>query len=63
LDAEAEEKVARYDAFLPIVQKVDEQFAMIDLELGALRDVKTAATCRVIWESDCKAGKAASTRS
>jgi hypothetical protein len=38
LDAEAEEKVARYDVFLPIVQQVDEPFAMIDLELGTLRD-------------------------
>jgi hypothetical protein len=63
LDAEAEEKVGRFDAFLPIVQQVDEQFAMIGLELGTLRDAKTAATCCVIWESNCKAGKAASTRS
>jgi soluble cytochrome b562 len=45
LDAEAEEKVARYDAFLPIVQQVDEQLAMIDLEPGTLRDAKTAAKC------------------
>jgi len=37
LNTEAEEKVARHDAFLPIAQQVDAQFAMIDLESGKLR--------------------------
>ena len=38
LNVVAEEKTARYDAFLPIAQQVDAQFALIDLESGELRD-------------------------
>ena len=45
LNAEAEEKVARYDAFLPIAQQVDAQFAMIDSESGELRDPEAGAQC------------------
>ncbi len=45
LSAEAEEKVARYDAFLTIAQQVDAQFAMIDLESGELRDSVAGAEC------------------
>jgi len=45
LSAEAEEKVARYDAFLLIAKQVDAQFAMLDLESGELRDPESAAMC------------------
>ena len=45
LSVEAEEKVARYDAFLPIVQQVDAQFAMFDLASGEWRDQEAAAKC------------------
>jgi len=38
LEAEAREKVAQYDSFFQIAQQVDEQFALIDLENGQLRD-------------------------
>jgi hypothetical protein len=45
LNAEAEEKVARYDAFLQVAQRVDTQFAMIDLESEGLRDPVAGAEC------------------
>jgi hypothetical protein len=45
LSAEAEEKVARYDAFFLIAKQVDAQFAMLDLESGQLRDPEAAANC------------------
>lgn len=45
LTAEAEVKVSRYDAFRPIAQQVDAQFAMIDLGSGELRDAAAAAEC------------------
>jgi len=45
LSAEAEEKVARYDAFFLIAKQVDAQFAMLDWESGELRDPETAAKC------------------
>ena len=38
LSVEAEEKIARHDAFLQIAQQVDDWFALIDLESGQLRD-------------------------
>jgi hypothetical protein len=38
LEAEAAEKVSQYDGFFQIAQQVDEQFALIDLESGQLRD-------------------------
>ena len=38
LSAEAEEKIARHDAFLQIARQVDAWFALIDLESGQLRD-------------------------
>jgi hypothetical protein len=38
LSAEAEEKAFRYDEFFQIAQRVDAQFALIDLESGHLRD-------------------------
>ena len=43
LSADAEGKVARYDAFLQIAQQVDAQFAMLDMESGELRDPQSAA--------------------
>ena len=45
LNTEAEEKVTRYDAFLPIVQQVDTQFAMIYMESGGLRDSVAGTEC------------------
>lgn len=45
LSAEAEEKVARYDAFLLIAQQVDAQFAVLNMESGELRDPQAAAKC------------------
>jgi hypothetical protein len=45
LSTEAEEKVARYDAFFLIAKQVDAQFAMLDLESGELRDPEAAAKC------------------
>ena len=45
LTAEAEVKMALYDAFRPIAQQVDAQFAMIDLESGELRDSVAAVEC------------------
>jgi hypothetical protein len=41
LSADAEVKVALYDDFFEIAQQVDEQFALIDLESGQLRDPAT----------------------
>jgi hypothetical protein len=38
LGAEAEDKIARYDAFVHIAQQVDDWFALIDLDSGQLRD-------------------------
>ena len=38
LEAEAEEKIARHDAFLTLAQQVDAQFALIDLENRQVRD-------------------------
>ncbi len=38
LAAEAAEKIACYDAFFSIAQRVDDWFALIDLENGQLRD-------------------------
>lgn len=38
LEAEAQEKVAQYDSFFQIAQAVDEQFGLIDLESGQVRD-------------------------
>lgn len=38
LSAEAEEKIARYDAFRELVQQVDARFALIELESGQVRD-------------------------
>jgi hypothetical protein len=38
LNAEAEEKVAQYDAFRQLAQQVDAQFALIDLHSGELPD-------------------------
>ncbi len=49
--AEAREKIIRYDAFFQIAQRVDAQFAMIDLESGQLRDpVVGAETLRTLGE-------------
>ena len=45
LNAEAEEKVTRYDTFLLVAQQVDAQFALIDLESGGLRDSVGGAEC------------------
>jgi hypothetical protein len=38
LNAEAEEKIALYDAFHQLAQQIDEQFPLIDLESGKLRN-------------------------
>jgi hypothetical protein len=45
LSAEAEEKMARHDAFLQLAQQVDAQFALIELESGQLRDPIMGAEC------------------
>jgi len=45
LSNEAEEKVARHDAFFQIAQQVDAWFALIDLESGQLRDPVAGAEC------------------
>jgi hypothetical protein len=45
LSAEAEEKMACYDAFMEIAVQVDAQFALIDLERGQLRDPEAGAEC------------------
>jgi hypothetical protein len=47
LSAQAQKKASRYDEFLQIAQRVDAQFALIDLESGHLRDpVAGAASLR-----------------
>ncbi len=38
LDAEAAEKIAQHDGFFQIAHQVDEQFALIDLQSGQVRD-------------------------
>jgi len=38
LEAEAQEKISQYDGFFQMAQRVDEQFALIDLESGQVRD-------------------------
>lgn len=43
LNAEAEKKVAQYDAFRQLAQRVDAQFALIDLSSGELPDPARAA--------------------
>jgi hypothetical protein len=43
LSAEAEKKMQRYDAFYPLARQADDEFALIDLETGALRDVTAGA--------------------
>jgi hypothetical protein len=45
LSADAEDKIARYDAFHQIARQVDAQFALIDLESGQLRDAVAGAEC------------------
>jgi len=43
LESEAQKQVAQYDGFFEIAQQVDEQFALIDLESGRLRDRQQGA--------------------
>lgn len=43
LGAEAEEKIADYDTFYQIARQVDDEFALIDLETGELRDAVVGA--------------------
>lgn len=43
LSAEAEEKIARHDAFLQLARQVDDWFALIELRSGQLRDPVTGA--------------------
>jgi hypothetical protein len=43
LSAEAEEKITRHDAFYRIARQVDDEFALIDLETGQLRDATVGA--------------------
>ena len=45
LSTEAEQKIARYDAFFQLAQQVDAWFALIDLESGQLRDPVAGAEC------------------
>jgi hypothetical protein len=45
LNVEAEEKMARYEAFFQIAQQVDDWFALIELESGQLRDPVAGAEC------------------
>jgi hypothetical protein len=45
LRAEAEEKMAHYDAFFELAQQVDAQFALIELESGQIRDPIAGAAC------------------
>jgi len=44
LAAEAVEKISQYDHFFQIARQVDEQFALIDLQTGQLRDPVLGAT-------------------
>jgi len=51
LSADAEEKIARYDAFLALARQVDTQFALTDLESGRVRDpVAGAESLRSVGE-------------
>jgi len=43
LHADAEEKIARYDAFWELARQVDAQFALIDLTTGQVRDPRAGA--------------------
>lgn len=43
MEAEAQEKVSQYDSFCQVAQQVDEQFALIELESGLLRDPQLGA--------------------
>jgi len=43
LEAEAQEKVSQYDGFFQMAQQVDEQFALIDLQSGQVRDPRLGA--------------------
>jgi hypothetical protein len=45
LSTEAEEKIARHDAFYRIARQVDDWFALIDLESGQLCDPVVGAEC------------------
>jgi hypothetical protein len=44
LQHQAQTAVRRYDQFHALAQRVDSEFAMIDLSTGALRDAETSAT-------------------
>jgi len=44
LEAEAAEKVTQYDRFAQIARQVDDQFALIDLESGQVRDAVSGTT-------------------
>jgi hypothetical protein len=51
LEAEAQKQVAQYDRFFQVAQQVDEQFALIDLESGRIRDPQQgAARLRALGE-------------
>lgn len=45
LEVEVSEKARMYDSFSKIAQQVDQQFALIDLETGELRDPVRGASC------------------
>ena len=45
LEVEVSEKVRKHDSFSKIAQQVDQQFALIDLETGELRDPVRGASC------------------
>jgi hypothetical protein len=45
LSARAAEKMAHHDTFLQIAQRIDAQFALIELESGQLRDAVTGVEC------------------
>jgi hypothetical protein len=45
LENEAIEKVERYDRFFQIARQVDDQFALIDLDSGQLRDPALGTAC------------------
>lgn len=44
LETEAAEKISQYDRFFQVARQVDDQFALIDLESGQLRDPVVGAT-------------------
>jgi hypothetical protein len=48
LQCQAREALQRYDRFHALAQRVDAEFAMIDLSTGALQDAETSAT-RLAW--------------